>query len=139
MVIPVPYIDHIAITKPIIKRHHTSVDQGATAAITDFRVDGVGKIDGSRAAGKNFQVAIGCEGIDIIYKEVEFQRVEKVFWVLQFSLPLYELFEPDELLVCIIFFFSTGSISSNTRSQCKMCAHLAGDDADSRRGRPPRL
>ena len=60
------HLDLIAIRQFGPQRHQTAVDLGAHASIADLGMDGIGEIDGGRAARQLDQIALRREAEDLI-------------------------------------------------------------------------
>src|SRR5262249_48678211 len=91
--------DHVAIGESVAERNHRAVDLGAAALMTDFSVNGVGKIHGSGAARENDDAAFGREGVNLFRVEVHAQGGEKFAGFLHLLDPLNQLAHPDDALV----------------------------------------
>src|SRR5579871_824644 len=63
----------VAGMKLVAKRHHAAVDLGADASMADFGVNGVGEVDGSRVAGKNHDLSLGGESVNLFGIEIDFE------------------------------------------------------------------
>src|SRR5215469_6721963 len=93
--------DDVAIAQLGAKRHDASVDLRAGAGVSDFGVDGIGEVDGTRIARQNDDFALRRECVDLFGIEVDLQRRQKLVWIRHLALPLDYLSQPREALLVL--------------------------------------
>src|SRR5258707_627723 len=83
-------LHHIAILNLRSQGRHSPVDSCAGTGISDFRMDRISEVNRCCTSGQLNSPAHGCKGVDILWIEIEFQRVEKIARVLNLLRPLHE-------------------------------------------------
>ena len=95
-------LDDVAVLELVAQRHHLAVHPGPDALVADLGVDGVGEVDGRRAAGQHLDLALRREAVHLLRVEVELQRLQELARVLDLLLPLEQLPQPGEGVVVLV-------------------------------------
>ena len=82
----------------VTQRHHAPVDLGAHATVTDFGVNGVGKIDGRGLPRQHHNLALGREGVHLFRIQVDLKGGKEFGRIRYVSLPLDHLPQPGQSL-----------------------------------------
>ena len=70
------------------------VDLGATAAVTDIGVNGIGKVDRRAAVGKLDDIALRRENVDMILKQLDLDGFHELGSVFDVLIPVDEVAQP---------------------------------------------
>ena len=90
-------LDRVTGLQAVVEGDEPVVDAGADGAMPDFGVDGVGEVHGSRSHGQLENLALGCEDVDLVARELVAEGVEELGRVGGVPLPVDELAKPVEL------------------------------------------
>ena len=91
-------LNNIATAQLVAERHHAAVHLGASAGVSYFGVNGVGKINGRGVAGQHHDFALGSKGVNLFRIKVDLERGKKLAGIGNFLLPLHHLPQPGKAL-----------------------------------------
>src|SRR5665213_447007 len=94
-------LDYVAVAKRVPELHDTAVDLGADASVPDVGVDGVGEIDGRRAARQCNHAAFGREAVNLFRVEIHLQGGHELTGIAHIALPFDQMAEPGDALIVI--------------------------------------
>ncbi len=101
----------------VVERDQLAIDLRAAAAVADFGMHRVGKIDRRGAHRQVDDIAAWGENVHAVFKDVCFDAVHEFLGVLDILAPFHELAQPiDALLVMIVLaaFFLIQPMGGNT-------------------------
>ncbi len=109
-------LDDLAVLQLVVERHHG--------------VDSISEVDRGRVSGQVEDVALGCEDVDLVLKQVDLDGVEKGFGIPDLVLPLEQASKPRQLLVeaGILAAFFVSPVSGD--AELGDAVHLVSADLD---------
>ena len=91
-------LDDVAIAQFGAKRDDASVDLSAGASVSDFGMDGIGKVNGTAIARQNDDFALRGEGVDLFGIEIDLECRKEFIRIGDLALPLDNLSQPRKPL-----------------------------------------
>src|SRR5699024_4391441 len=87
-------LHRLTVVQFTFQRHQATIDARTDGAMTDLCVYGIGEVDGGSPLGERDHVTLRGEDEDLLYRQVETQRLEELARVLGLLLPVDELAQP---------------------------------------------
>ena len=91
-------LNNVAVLQRGVQRQKSSVDAGADCLVPHLGVNGVGEVNRRRTGRQRNDVALRCEGVDVLRTDLVAQAVEKFIRVLDVLLPVHQLTQPRHLV-----------------------------------------
>ena len=87
-------LDLVAVLELVHQRHVPAVDLGADAAVADIGVDGIGEIDGVRAARQRDEAALRREAEHLIEEQLKLGVLQELLGIVAFEKIVDQLAKP---------------------------------------------
>ena len=71
-------LDDVAVFEVGAERHHLAVDAGADALVANVGVNGIGEIDRRGPPREGLDLALGCEGVDLLGVQLHLQALDEL-------------------------------------------------------------